>query len=79
LFGIKHILLDGLRVCKPQYLVVWQNSFGMQVSFNITTVLALLKSLISPTYANFWKLLKSCDIVLSIEVLTRLQVLPTQV
>jgi hypothetical protein len=38
-----------------------------------------VKPVISPTYTNFGRLLKSCDIILSIEVLTNLPILSTQV
>jgi len=47
---------------KPQYLVSWQIYFGLHLSFNITTILAVLKLVISPTYSNFERPLKSFDI-----------------
>ena len=47
----------------PLYMVVWQNLLGVHVSLKITTVFALLKPLVSPTYAKFGR---TCDISYSI-------------
>jgi hypothetical protein len=35
---------------KPQYLVSWQIEFGLHVSLNIATILAVLKLVVTPTY-----------------------------
>jgi hypothetical protein len=34
---------------KPQYLVIWQIEFGLHVSLNIATILAVLKLVVTPT------------------------------
>jgi hypothetical protein len=54
------------------------DSIMLCVQFNNTGFFAVLKPLISPTYTNFRRHLKSCDIVLSTEVLTRFPILTNQ-
>jgi len=44
-----------------------------------TGFFVFLKPVVSPTCTNFGKLLKSCDIILSIDVLTCFPILPNQV
>jgi hypothetical protein len=43
------LLIDN----KPQYLVSWQIEFGLYVSLDIATILAMLNLVVTPTYPNF--------------------------
>jgi hypothetical protein len=53
-----------LKICGPKY---------------ICTKPLHLKLQISPTYTNFGRPLKSCDIILSIEILTYFPIMSNQV
>jgi hypothetical protein len=43
--------------------VSWQIEFGLHVSLNIATILAVLKLVVTPTYRHFLRFKDSCDIL----------------
>jgi len=48
---------------KPQYLVIWQIEFGLHVSLNIATILAVLKLVVTPTNLYPIEIISDYDIV----------------
>ena len=53
------LLIDN----KPQYLVSWQIEFGLYVSLDIATILAMLNLVVTPTTHKYLLPLKNCEIV----------------
>ncbi len=69
---------DPVSLSQFLILVMFHFSVRRQQSPG-ANILAQSKSVLSPTYTNIGRILKSCDIILSIEVLNRFPILSIKV